>query len=64
MEKCKNCGKPKMPDDPRVTNYWEYGNYCDGVMSLNTDPYAEEINDDHTLYWDCDGGRHESAMDI
>lgn len=37
---------------------------CEGVKSWDVDPFAEEIHDDHSLYFDCEGGRYESAMDI
>lgn len=38
--------------------------YCEGYKSWETNPYAVEINDDYTLYFECGGSRHESAMDI
>lgn len=37
---------------------------CTGILSWDIDPFRDEINDDQSLYWDCEGGRHESAMDI
>ena len=61
-EVCENCGKFLVPEKWQSDDYADYE--CDGVMSFETDPYAIEINDDYTLYWNCDGGRYESAMDI
>lgn len=37
---------------------------CDGRGTWGTDPYQDEINNDQTLYFQCDCERHESAMDI
>lgn len=37
---------------------------CNGEGRFVPDPFAEEIYGDSTLYWNCDGGLHESAMDI
>lgn len=42
-----------------------YGNpWCSGIGSMAPDPFAEEINNDSTDYWMCDGERAGSAMDI
>lgn len=38
--------------------------YCDGVKYWAPDPFAEEIYDDSSDYFECDGDRYESAMDI
>lgn len=51
MKTCNNCGKP-------------IGDECDGVMTLGPDPFASEIHEDYTEYWNCEGGRYESMMDI
>lgn len=48
MEETCNCGHPE----------------CGGYKYSAPNPYAEEINDDHTEYFECDGDRYESAMDI
>ncbi len=37
---------------------------CDGYKYWATNPFAVEINDDYEEYFECDGSRHESAMDI
>jgi hypothetical protein len=58
MERCSNCGK--RVGDPNVG----YGEFCDGVMTMDTDPFAVEIHNDYTLYLGCEGSRYESAMDI
>lgn len=65
MEKCDNCGKKIMSDaeQEKLTRY-EWGSYCNGEMTMDIDPFAMEIHGDDTLYWDCEGSRHESAMDI
>ena len=57
-ERCENCGKRLS------TNDLEWGDTCNGVMTMDTNPFAVEIHDDYTLYWDCEGSRYESAMDI
>ena len=31
---------------------------------LDTDPYAEEINNDSSLVWECGECRYQSLMDI
>jgi hypothetical protein len=56
MAKCDNCGYEI------VENPW--GSGCDGIMSWDVDPFAEEIHGDSSLYWDCTGNRYQSAMDI
>lgn len=48
MEETCNCGHPE----------------CDGYKYWATNPYAEEINGDFTEYFECDGDRYESAIDI
>jgi len=40
------------------------GDLCDGVETFGPDPFAEEIYDDHSNYWMCEGERRASAMDI
>lgn len=40
------------------------GDLCNGVDTLGPDPFAEEIHDDSTEYWMCEGERRASAMDI
>lgn len=62
METCEHCGKPIRTTDEISLREW--GSYCDGKLTLDTDPFAVEISDDYTLYWDCEGARYESAMDI
>jgi hypothetical protein len=59
MERCTNCGKRIGNPQGRYD-----GDYCDGLMTMDVDPFAAEINDDFTLYLDCEGHRYESAMDI
>jgi len=68
-KQCDNCGKYDMPDEDCVyerngVRRYDYSMQCDGVMTMDIDPFALEINGDDTLYWDCQGSRHESAMDI
>lgn len=58
MEKCQYCGK--QIGDP----YDYFGDYCDGELTEGTNPFAVEIHNDFTLYWECEGRRYESAMDI
>lgn len=41
-----------------------YGRDCGGVGHWQEDPFAAEINDDHTKSWICDGVAYGSAMDI
>lgn len=70
-KKCDNCGKTLKSQaeqeefyrDASKSRYW-YGSFCDGEMTEDVDPFAWEIHGDDTLYWDCEGSRHESAMDI
>lgn len=57
MERCNNCGK-----ELREGDWW--GDYCNGLITEAEDPFAAEIHGDYTLYWDCEGNRYESAMDI
>lgn len=38
--------------------------HCGGYKYMAPNPYAEEINGDSTEYFECDGERYESAMDI
>ncbi|QNN99251.1 hypothetical protein SEA_FAUST_175 [Streptomyces phage Faust] len=63
-EVCENCRKFLVPSEGK----WERDDYadyeCDGVLTFEPDPFAQEIHDDHTNYWMCDGERYESAMDI
>lgn len=58
METCEYCGRLIGVDNKK---YWLY---CDGVLVLGTDPYAEEIAGDTTEVWMCDGQRMDSADDI
>lgn len=51
MAKCEYCGE-------------EIPQWCDGIQYWGPDPYQEEINDDHKDYWECDGERAASALDI
>ncbi len=52
-----------MEDD--YTEPCECGHYrCEGIKTMDVDPFAEEIHGDSSLYLDCEGGRYESAMDI
>jgi len=37
---------------------------CEGEVTFEPDPFAEEINGDDTPVWMCEHHRHESAMDI
>lgn len=37
---------------------------CGGVKYWAPDPYAEEIGGDDSDYFECDGERYDSAMDI
>ena len=57
METCKNCGGEIVPDG------WGYG-YCDGIITMDHDPYMWEIEDDDTLYVMCSGRRYESSQEI
>lgn len=41
-----------------------YGRDCDGVGHWQEDPFAADINDDHSKHWICDGVAYGSAMDI
>ncbi len=38
--------------------------YCDGYKYWATNPFAEEIRDDHSLHFECDGDRYEAGQDI
>lgn len=70
---CENCGKEvKSQEEQHILwmearkagRYGSGGKYCDGVMSMAPDPFAEEIHGDFTEYWDCEGNRYESSMEI
>ena len=68
-KQCERCGKYDMPDEDcvymgRFGQRIDHSMQCDGVLTFDVDPFAEEIHGDSTLYWDCEGSRHESAMDI
>jgi hypothetical protein len=45
--------------DPAYGNPW-----CDGEGRFAPDPYAEELADDHTFVWMCDGQRAGRAADV
>ncbi len=61
MNVCTSCGREIVAqDDPRLD--WE--NFCDGIITQDTNPYAVEMEDDHTLYWECDTLRYQSAQEI
>ena len=60
METCKYCGW--RLGDPNMAKRSEC--FCDGILTLGTDPFAEEIHGDYTEVWMCYGARYESAMDI
>lgn len=38
--------------------------FCDGVKYWAPDPWMKEINDDDSDYFECDGTRYNSMMDI
>jgi len=60
MEKCQHCGW-RLGDIDKAGRY-EF--FCDSVLTLGTDPFAEEIRGDHTEVWMCYGARCDSAMEI
>ncbi len=64
MEVCKNCNKWLVEDLDNIPEGKYYGDCCDGNMTMDENPFAAEIYDDHELYLDCHGARYESAMDI
>lgn len=37
---------------------------CEGYKDWATNPYAVEMNNDFSLYFECNGYRYESSMDI
>jgi len=41
-----------------------YGRDCDGEGIFDVDPYAEEIHNDSTPVWMCEGCRYGASMDI
>jgi hypothetical protein len=47
--KCIKCGCSNTKENP---------------VTFGEDPFAAEINDDHTEVWECDDCRRESADDI
>lgn len=57
METCEYCGWP-------IGEAVWSGKYCDGVLTLDADPFQEEIYNDPTPVWMCYGQRYESSMDI
>ena len=63
MKKCSNCGKELKSQEEQASLRWS-GDYCDGVLTMDTNPFAVEINDDFTEYLDCEGNRYEAMMDI
>ncbi len=40
------------------------GNTKENPVIKESDPYQSEINDDETEVWECEGCRHDSAMEI
>lgn len=75
MNTCKNCGKELKSQEEqeviqaegrRAGKHWRYyqGAFCDGILTMDTDPYAVEIEDDFSESLDCEGNRFEYAMDI
>lgn len=65
MENCTNCGKRLMSQaEQEKSKFKDWGDVCDGELTMDVDPFAAEIHDDYTLYEDCEGRRYESAMDI
>ena len=57
--KDKRIHPPGQCTDPYYGNPW-----CSGIGYMAPDPFAEEINGDHSDYWMCDGERAGSAADI
>ena len=60
--------------EPDFDDYWESTDLvivgeCEGceqrkLVVFTTNPYDEEINDDHTLGWICAECHYESSQDI
>jgi hypothetical protein len=53
----ENKGKSTPPNEDHSSVY------CDGAVTLATNPFAVEVHGDYTKSWSCSGQRYESAMD-
>lgn len=56
--RCECCG--------RKIGIFSYGDdeFCDGILTLGPNPFAQEIHGDNSDYWMCERSRYDSAMDI
>lgn len=66
-DQCEFCGKYNAPVHTYVRHgitRYDYSMVCDGIETLGTNPYAEEIHGDYTEYYECEGSRYESGRDI
>lgn len=71
MEKCKHCTKVLMTQEEQDDymkapgrRWSECYDLCDGILTLGPDPFQEEIHSDSTEYWQCQGERSASLMEI
>lgn len=54
-----------FPGDVHSKQMCPYNKHqCDGVLTYGPDPFQQEIYNDDSSYWMCEGQRYESAMDI
>lgn len=71
MKTCKRCGcilmsQVEQDDYMRAPGrrWSKMYDLCDGIVTLDTDPFLEEVHDDSTKYWQCQGERSASLMEI
>ncbi len=60
---CSRCHK-YIPLESVPHHLLDSSTYCDGLITLGTNPYAVEIYGDHSESWDCRGNRYDAAQDI
>lgn len=66
-DKCAWCGKYDMPPSVYSRNgrtFEDDSMVCNGVLYMQVNPFAAEIDGDHTLVMMCDGEAARLADDI
>ncbi len=66
-KQCEFCGGYDYPGATykrKGITYTDTSMVCDGIRTLGSNPFDEEIRGDYTEYLECEGSRYQSAMDI
>lgn len=59
--RCEHCGMKVLPLSELIRDSWAG---CDGVLTLQPDPFMEDVWDDPTPVWLCHGQYQSRADDI